>query len=183
MADATAALIRHARPYAVLAISWLLATNQVLSRNEGPDSLGPPPTGSVAPSFEPAVILTQPVYTLFYTFVLTALFAMSWMEHEELFGAANPDVVSRGERFATESMDRCAFLSDDEHLYHFLLQNALVFAFGMVAAFAFAAYLKRVRPPKDHKELRQKVFYFCCFQLGVATSVLLSYSASVSPSE
>lgn len=172
-------MISAARPYALLAIAWLLATNQVLSRNAGPDSVGPPAPG--AAHFEPSVVLMQPAYTLFYNLVLAALFSMAWMEHEEIFGAANVTGAARGERFAAESMDRFAFLADDEQLYHFLLQNGLVFAFGLVAAFAFGAYLKRIRPPKDHKDLRQKVFYFCCFQLALALAVTLSYATFVSP--
>jgi hypothetical protein len=177
--DASAAQIRAARPYALLVIAWLLATNQVLSRSAGPDSIGPPQPG--APEFQPSVVLMQPAYTLFYTVVLAALFAMAWMEHEEIFGAASVGSSARGERFAAEVSDRFSSLADDDHLYHFLLQSALVFAFGLVAAFLFGAYLKRIRPPKDHKDLRQSVFYFCVFQLAVACAVVASYSAFANP--
>ena len=175
--DVSAAQIRAARPYALLVIAWLLATNQVLSRSAGPDSIGPPQPG--APEFQPSVVLMQPAYTLFYTVVLAALFTMAWMEHEEIFGAVKGDPAARGERFAAEASDRFASLADDENLYHFLLQSALVFAFGLVGAFLFGAYLKRIRPPRDHKELRQSVFYFCVFQLALACAVVASYSAFV----
>lgn len=175
--DESAVIISAARPYALLAIAWLLATNQVLSRNAGPDSVGPPSPG--VPQFDPSVVLMQPAYTLFYNLVLAALFSMVWIEHEEIFGAANLSPSARGVRFAEETMDRFAFLADDERLFDFLFQSSLVFAFGLAAAFAFGAYLKRIRPPTDHKDLRQKVFYFCCFQLAVAVAVMLSYSNSV----
>jgi hypothetical protein len=179
------AVISAVRPYVLLGLSWLLATNQVLSRNSGPDSVGPPAPG--VPSFEPSVALMQPAYTLFYTLVLAALFSMAWMEHEELFGARNSvgaSVMSgaeRSERFAAETMDRFGFLADDDQLYHFLLQSGLVFAFGLGTSFAFGVYLKRIRQPKDHKDLRQKVFYFCCFQLLLAAVVMLSYGTFVAP--
>jgi hypothetical protein len=171
--------IRAARPFALILIAWLLATNQVLSKSAGPDSIGPATPG--AADFQPSVILMQPAYTLFYTIVLAALFSMVWIEYEEIFGGSSGDAAAAGERFAAESMDRFSFLADDERLYSFLLQNGLVFAFGLVAAFLFGAYLKRISPPKDHKELRQTVFYFCCFQLVLAFAVVVSYSNTANP--
>lgn len=152
------------RPYVLLGLAWFLATNHVLSRHAGPDSMGPPAPGETAPAFRPGLLLMQPVYTAFYTLVLTSLFSMAWMEHRVRSGAQD---------------DAGGFecMRDDGAFHDFLALGAAVCASGLLLAVPWGVYMKRASPPEDHAAMRQGVFYFCCAQLALGAVVTASYAS------
>lgn len=175
----SAMLVRIARPYALIFLAWFVSTNHVMSRHGGPDSIGTPSAGATEPPFLPAVLLMQPVYTLFYTVTLTALFTMAWMEYDEIFAASDSDDPDGADRFRRAALERCSVLADDEDFYHFVWKCALVLMFGVAFSLAFGVYLRRIDRPKTHAAMRRSVFYFCCLQLALAFTVVLSYSTSI----
>jgi hypothetical protein len=157
--------LRRFRPFVIIILAWLLATNQVLSRH------GDSPPGDSAPVFQPAVVLLQPVYVMFYTFVLASLFSMAWMEYDERAGSSGDS--SSGD---SSSGDRVSFMRDSDAFFSFVMQNSIVCASGLALGAAWGVYLRRVAPPpNDDKTLRLHLFYFCCAELVLALTVAAAF--------
>ena len=151
--------VKRFRPFVIIVIAWLLATNQVLSRH------GDCTPGDSAPVFQPAVVLLQPVYVMFYTFVLASLFSMAWMEYDERAGGDS------------SSGDHVSFMRDSDAFFSFVMQNSFVCASGLALGAAWGVYLRRVAPPpKDDETLRLHLFYFCCAELVLALTVAAAFS-------
>ena len=163
-----------ARAYAIVVLAWFLATCHVLSDGPAPDSVGPPgavPAAGAAPGFRPWPVLMQPVYTLFYTLVLTSLFSMAWAEHDARFGAGPG-------RSELDYAARFGFVCGDSAAFRFVAGGAAACGAGLALGVAWGVYLRRVAPPRDHKEMRLSVFYYCCGQLALALLVTASLAAA-----
>jgi DNA-directed RNA polymerase subunit N (RpoN/RPB10) len=108
----------------------------------------------------------QPVYTMFYTLVLSSLFSMAWAEHDARFGSGGYDA-------------KFGFIKDDAAAYTFVARSALACGAGVVLGVFWGIYMRRLSaPPEDHKQKRLAVFWYCCAQLVISLTALASFAAS-----
>lgn len=155
-----------ARPLVIVVASWFLATARVLSTSSAPDTVGSPATAADGAAFRPWPLLMQPVYTLFYTLVLSSLFSMAWAEHDSRFGSGDYDT-------------KFGFIKDDAAAYGFVLRSAVACAAGVALGVVWGIYMRRIaQPPGDHKQRRLSVFWYCCGQLVVSLIALASFAAA-----